>query len=164
MRRASAPESHRWRVAGMRVLYRVAFRLLQLRMIVLPGRGRGVKCVLTHGDEVLLVRHTYGPRQTWQLPGGGAVRGEDSMHAATREMEEELGLRGLRWRELRSMEMRLERMPVRVTCVHAELDDPTVRPDPVEIAQARWFALDELPARLGAEVEPLLDLLREPLP
>ncbi|HEY7961067.1 MAG TPA: NUDIX domain-containing protein [Solirubrobacteraceae bacterium] len=149
----------RLRVAGLRALYRVAFRLLQLRMVLLPGRGRGVKCLLTCGDEVLLVRHTYGPRRTWQLPGGAAVRGEDAVRAAAREMEEELGLRELRWRELTTIDMRLEYMPVHVTCVHAALEDPTVSPDPVEIAQAQWFALDDLPRPLGAEVEPLLDVL-----
>ncbi len=34
-----------------------------------------------------------------------------------------------------------------------------MRPDPVEIAEARWFAMDELPGRLGSEVERILDLL-----
>ncbi len=57
--------AHGPRVAAQRLLYRVAFRLAQLRALVLPGRGRGVKCLLTHGDEVLLVRHTYGPRGVW---------------------------------------------------------------------------------------------------
>ncbi|MFI5008715.1 MAG: NUDIX domain-containing protein [Solirubrobacterales bacterium] len=151
--------SHGPRVAAQRLLYRVAFRLAQLRAIVLPGRGRGVKCLLTHGDEVLLVRHTYGPRGVWQLPGGGAHRGESSAHAATREMGEELGLDEQDWRELVTIDLRLEHMPVHLTCLHAELADPAVRPDPVEIAEARWFAMDELPGRLGSEVERILDLL-----
>jgi NAD+ diphosphatase len=150
---------HGPRVAALRLLYRVAFRLAQLRAIVLPGRGRGVKCLLTHGDEVLLVRHTYGPRGLWQLPGGGAHRGEPPAHAATREMREELGLGEQEWRELVTIDLRLEHMPVHLTCLHAELPEPALRPDPVEIAQAQWFAMDELPERLGSEVERMLDLL-----
>ena len=148
------------RVAVLRRLYRVAFRLAQLRAIVLRHRGRGVKCLLTHGHDVLLVLHTYGPRGVWQLPGGAARRGEPPALVAAREMEEELGLRDLEWCELVAVDMRLEHMPVDLTCLHAELAGPlALRPDPVEIAQTRWFAMDELPPRLGAEVGPLLDLL-----
>jgi 8-oxo-dGTP pyrophosphatase MutT (NUDIX family) len=148
------------RVTGLRVLYRVAFRLAQLRAIVLRRRSRGVKCLLTHdGREVLLVLHTYGPRTVWQLPGGGAHRGESPALTAAREMQEELGLRDLSWRELVTVDINLEHMPVNLTCMHAEVADPTLRLDPVEIAQARWFPFDRLPARLGEEVEQLLESL-----
>jgi 8-oxo-dGTP pyrophosphatase MutT (NUDIX family) len=151
--------SHGPRVAALRMLYRVAFRLAQARALVLPGRGRGVKCLLTHGDEVLLVRHTYGPRRQWVLPGGSAHRGETPASVAAREMREELDLRDVDWRELVTLDIRLEHMPVHLTCLHAELADPVVRLDPVEIEQAQWFAMDELPARLGSEVEQMLDRL-----
>jgi 8-oxo-dGTP pyrophosphatase MutT (NUDIX family) len=150
------------RVAGLRLLYRIAFRLAQLRAVVLRHRGRGVKCLLIHDHrEVLLVRHTYGPRSVWQLPGGGAHGGEASALTAAREMEEELGLRELSWRELLTFDISLEHMPVNLTCLHADVADPTLRPDPVEIAQARWFPFDHLPARLGDEVLQMLQLLRE---
>lgn len=147
------------RVAALRLLYRLAFRLAQTRALVFPGRGRGVKCLLTHGDELLLVRHTYGPRRLWVLPGGSAHRGEPPASVAAREMHEELGLRDVDWRELVTLDIRLERMPVHLTCLHAELVDPVVCPDPIEIDEARWFAMDELPARLGSEVEQMLDRL-----
>jgi ADP-ribose pyrophosphatase YjhB (NUDIX family) len=148
------------RVALLRRLYRLAWLGLQLRSIVIPRRGRGVKCVLTNGDRVLLVRHTYGQRATWYIPGGGVRRREAPLRAAEREMHEELGVSGLRWRELTTREMRLDRMSVRLTCLHAELADPErVRADPVEIAEVRWFARDELPVPHGEEVQPLLDLL-----
>ncbi len=145
------------RVAVLRRLYRVAWRVLQLRSLLIPGRGRGVKCVLTHGDRVLLVRHTYGERATWYLPGGGVRRRESPLHAAEREMQEELGVRDLSWRELATWDMRLERISVRITALHAELPDPTrLRVDPVEIAEIRWFARGQLPTRCGAEVQLLL--------
>jgi 8-oxo-dGTP pyrophosphatase MutT (NUDIX family) len=147
------------RVAALRMLYRLAFRLAQGRALVLPGRGRGVKCLLTHGDEILLVRHTYGPRRLWVLPGGSAHRGEPPASVAAREMREELDLRDADWHELITLDIRLDHMPVHLTCLHAELPDPAVRPDPVEIEQARWFAIDELPAPLGSEVEQMLDRL-----
>jgi 8-oxo-dGTP pyrophosphatase MutT (NUDIX family) len=147
------------RVAVLRRLYRVAWRGLQLRHLLIPGSGRGVKCVLTHREHVLLVRHNYGRRTTWYLPGGGVHRRESPLHAAEREMREELGVADLRWRELTTWDTRLERISVTLTALHAELADPArVRPDPVEIAEARWFARADLPRPRGSEVELLVTL------
>jgi 8-oxo-dGTP pyrophosphatase MutT (NUDIX family) len=149
------------RVAVLRRLYRVAWRGVQLRAQVWPRRGRGVKCLITHEGQVLLVRHSYGKRDTWYVPGGAARRGEPMMQAAARELEEELGVRGLPLRDMASMDMRLERIAVHIVCVHAELPDPAqVKVDPVEIAEARWFAMDALPIPRGSEVGLLVALLR----
>ena len=149
------------RVAAMRRLYRVAWLGLQLYATLIPRRGRGVKCVLTHGGRVLLVRHTYGQRRTWYVPGGGVHRREPPLRAAAREMGEELGVHDLRWQELLTRDMRIDRVAVRLTCVYAELSDPAaIRPDPVEIAEARWFELDALPVPLGSEVPLLVALLK----
>lgn len=149
-----------WRVVLLRVLYRVAWRALQVRSLVWPRRGRGVKFMLTHGGKVLLVRHAYGKRDTWYIPGGAARRREAPLDAAARELEEELGVRGLPLRDMASMNMRLERISVRITCVHAELPDPAaLRVDPVEIAEVRWFAMDALPSPLGTEVRMLVHML-----
>jgi ADP-ribose pyrophosphatase YjhB (NUDIX family) len=148
------------RVVLLRRLYRVAWRGVQLRALVWRRRGDGVKCVLTHGGEVLLVRHTYGRRDTWYLPGGAVRRGEPPPLAAAREMEEELGVRDLGLRELAAFDTRLEGITVRLTCMHAELPDPAlVRIDPVEIAEARWYEPRRLPLPRGSEVDPLLALL-----
>jgi 8-oxo-dGTP pyrophosphatase MutT (NUDIX family) len=150
---------HALRLAALRGLYRGAYRLLWIQGRLWPRRGRGVKCILTHGEEVLLVRHTYGPRGVWQLPGGAAHRGEPPLETARREMGEELGLGGLDWQELARTDLHLEHISVDLTCLHAELNDPTVRTDPVEIQEARWFSLAHLPRELGSEELRLLALL-----
>jgi 8-oxo-dGTP pyrophosphatase MutT (NUDIX family) len=145
----------------MRRVYRVAWRGVQLRAMLWRRSSSGVKCLLTHGEQVLLVRHTYGRRHVWYLPGGGVHRGEPPLRAAAREMEEELGLRDLDLRELATFETRLERIAVRLTCVQAEIADPAqVRIEPVEIAQVGWFARDRLPTPLGSEERALIGMLR----
>lgn len=148
------------RIALLRILYRVAWRALQLRSMLLPGRGRGVKCLLMHGGQVLLVRHTYGARRTWYLPGGALHRRERPVEGAARELREELGLEGVELRELATRDMRLERIAVRLTALHAELADPAVNTDAVEIAEARWFPVAELPVPRGSDVDFLLALWR----
>src|SRR5256885_12976469 len=82
-----------------RLGYRVAYTGLRTYWFVRRPKLSGVKCVLTDGDEVLLVRHTYGPR-AWDLPGGAIKRGEAPLHAASREMNEELGVAIADWRAL----------------------------------------------------------------
>jgi 8-oxo-dGTP pyrophosphatase MutT (NUDIX family) len=150
----------RLRLAAMRSLYRVAWRGVQLRS-ALGHRGNGVKCLLTHGEEVLMVRHTYGRREVWYLPGGGVRHGERPLRAAAREMEEELGLRDLRMGVLATYTTRLERIDVHLTCVHAEVADPgAVSPNPVEIAEVGWFDRRRLPARVGSEERRLMGMLR----
>src|SRR5438067_13089326 len=80
----------------LRVMYRCAYWLLRAYWFVRRPEVQGVKCVLTDGDQVLLVRHTYGHRE-WDLPGGAVKRDEPPLNAARREMHEELGIRNEEW-------------------------------------------------------------------
>jgi len=144
--------------ALQRVAYRVAYRLLGAYAYLLHPRANGVKCVLVHGDEVVLVRHTYGPRRVWQFPGGGLRRNEAALDAARREMREELGLRDLAFEPLTTIELELVHRRVSIAVTRAELPDTVLDPDPVEIAEARFFAHDALPAPLGQEVKAVVKM------
>ncbi len=99
---------------------------------------RGVKCVLTDGDQVLLVRHTYGPR-AWDLPGGAIKRSESPAEAARREMSEELGVSIDDWQPLGELVLTIDRREDRVHCFQAELSDPALDIDLGELAAASWF-------------------------
>ena len=55
-------------------------------------RTIGIRGLIVDGERrVLLVRHTYGPRQ-WHLPGGGVKRRESLVEALHRELREEVGV------------------------------------------------------------------------
>jgi ADP-ribose pyrophosphatase YjhB (NUDIX family) len=148
-------------VALLRTGYRIAYRLISAYSLVRRPRARGVKCVLAHGDRIVLVRHTYGPRRVWNIPGGGLHRGESTLDAARREMREELGLRDVEFHVLGQLELRLAHRRVTIGCAHAELPGTGLDPDPVEIAEARFFEHDALPAPLGDEVRTLVALAFE---
>ncbi len=142
-------------IRARRLGYRIAFRVLQVAWFVRRPRKSGVKCLITSDGRLLLVRHTYGPR-AWDLPGGAIKRGEPPLGAARREMQEELGLGDAAWRpagQLRGSDSFRHDV---IYCFRADLPQPTMRPDPVELATTRWFAPEALPSELARYVRPVL--------
>jgi 8-oxo-dGTP pyrophosphatase MutT (NUDIX family) len=128
--------------------YRLAFRVLSVWWFVRRPHKLGVKCVLTDGPRVLLVRHTYAGGE-WELPGGTPKRHEPALKAARREMREELGLTIDGWTELGQLRVRQYHREDTVTILHAELSAPTLRLDYAELAAADWFDRDALPPDRG---------------
>jgi 8-oxo-dGTP pyrophosphatase MutT (NUDIX family) len=127
-----------------RLGYQVASKLLFVLRFVFRPSLRGVRCVLRRGDDVLIVRHTYGNRR-WGLPGGAIKRREQPVEAARREMSEELGV-DLAWRSIGDMRfVGQERARHHVFCFTADLGDADVDVNAAEIAEARWFPADGLP-------------------
>jgi 8-oxo-dGTP pyrophosphatase MutT (NUDIX family) len=108
---------------------------------------QGVKCVLGCGEQILLVRHTYG-RRSWDLPGGGVKAGEAPVDAARREMAEELGIREAQWRPAGTVHGQEAFRRDTIHCFRAELTTTAVRPNLSELAEVRWFRPPELPADL----------------
>jgi 8-oxo-dGTP pyrophosphatase MutT (NUDIX family) len=136
-----------------RLGYRLAYAGLRVYWWVFRPRSSGVKCVLTHGDQVLLVRHAYGPRG-WELPGGSRKRGEEAKLTATREMQEELGLSVDSWHSLGQIEVVVDHHRDSLYCFQAEVGSPEVgSPELVvdlgELVAAEWFPKRQLPRPLG---------------
>ena len=113
---------------------------------LLRPRTRGVKVMLfDEAGAVLLVRHTYGRTDQFLLPGGGIRPFEKPAAAAAREVREELGC-GVA--DLVFVSTHISTSEGRRDTVHlyrARVDGDACA-DGVEIAEARFFALDALPA------------------
>jgi len=84
--------------------------------------------------------------------GGHLALGEDYDRAATRELGEELGVRGVVL-EGPLYEYRMA-SPIETEAVRSYrlFYDGPIRPDPVEIAEARFWSFDEIRAGLGRGV------------
>ena len=129
----------------MRWLLDPLYRLRRRLRRILRLQTRGVKVMLfNEQDELLLVRHTYGRTDLFLLPGGGVHRSEQPERAAAREVREELGcgVEGLSFvsRHVSSFEGRRDTIHLYRARIAG-----TVRADGIEVAEARFFALDALP-------------------
>src|SRR4051812_11928493 len=122
---------------------RVAYQLLRVYWYIARPDTYSVKCLLVAEEEVLLVRHTYGDRSRWWLPGGRIKRGEAPSAAARRELREELGVGP----PLRAIATWFERKRATTTyyCFKAEVAAANLTVNAGEIAEARWFPREGLP-------------------
>lgn len=107
----------------------------------------GVTGVVRDDEQrVLLLRHRmWSKARPWGLPTGFAARGEDFPGTVVREVKEETGLEVRAGRLLRltsGFKLRVE------VAYEAVLVGGTLRLDPFEILEARWFARDDLPEGL----------------
>jgi 8-oxo-dGTP pyrophosphatase MutT (NUDIX family) len=142
-------------VAVRRAALRGAYTGLRVYWFLAHPEVEGVKCVLTRGEQVLLVRHTYGDRG-WDLPGGRARRDEPPVRTATREMHEELGVLIDKWAPLGEVVGTVDHRRDRMQCFQAELRDGRLRIDLGELAAVQWFPRRQLPDRVCHYVREIL--------
>jgi ADP-ribose pyrophosphatase YjhB (NUDIX family) len=129
----------------MNVLLQIAYRLRKLAFRLLDIETSGAKVmVFNAAGELLLIRNSYGPTHLFVLPGGGIDRGETPEAAAAREVKEEVGLEvgDVRFVACYSNRSEGHRDTIHLFTARA---DGAPQADAMEVAEARFFALDALP-------------------
>ena len=97
------------------------------------------------GESVLLIQRKHPPMKgAWALPGGFVDQGEDPIHAAVRELEEETGLKGTKPRLIMVMGDPARDPRKHIVSVVYEMDvstdqEPTAGDD---AADARFWPID----------------------
>lgn len=120
----------------------------------------GIAAVARSSDgRVLLVRRA--DTGTWALPGGTLEWGEELADALPREIEEETGATYVRFERVTGVYSKPER-DVRfhavTVCVAIEVAEPVKGPkNPLEIREAKLFAVDDVPAELANGMRDMFD-------
>lgn len=105
---------------------------------------RGVKAVITYGNDVLLIRNAYG-RRNWTFPGGGVKAQEDKEKALKREVMEEVGFDLKKAVFAGSFVSSKEYKKDNISVYFSRIETKNVKKDDLEIAEAEWFPLDKMP-------------------
>lgn len=104
----------------------------------------GVRCIITHENKILLVRHTYGSR-LWTVVGGGVEKGETFEQTAKRETAEEVGIEITDLQKIGELPYNGEFKKDTIHIFTASALNPSLQIDASEIKEAAWFALDNIP-------------------
>ncbi len=139
------------------VIYEVSRHLLRRPVVGICAVPR------TADGRILLVRRT--DTGTWALPGGTLEWGEQLSEALPREIEEETGAQWVALGRVTGVYSRPDRdlrFHAVTVCVLGEVAEPIAGPDnPMEIAEARLFEPEALPAELAMGMSDMLaDALR----
>lgn len=138
----------------LRVVYRYGHHLARGYWRIRRPAVFGVKAVLRDDEgRILLVRHTYGDRAAWGLPGGGRHGDDPPEQTATREVREEVGADVTAWETLGEIYSEALHKRDTVTVLVGDWPGGEPRLQGAELAEAAWFALDALPERLAFEAE-----------
>jgi 8-oxo-dGTP diphosphatase len=124
--------------------YRIADRLIRLYWFVCRPRTYGARCVVVCGQQLLLIRQTYGDRR-WTLPGGRLAKGEASEAAVRREVQEEVGITLDAVTPLGEFVSTQSYNTDTVSVFTARVPSRACAIDRREVAEARWFAIGALP-------------------
>jgi 8-oxo-dGTP pyrophosphatase MutT (NUDIX family) len=121
-----------------------------------------VKCIVRDDrDRVLFVRHTYGDRSVWELPGGGRRSREEPEAAIRREMREELGIELVDVRAAGELEIGSGHKRTLLHCFAATTGGAPIRLAAAEIGEARWAPPHAPPQPLNPDAATVIGLARE---
>lgn len=143
----------------MSAAIQAAYRLKRGVLRLLRWPTTGVKAIVfdARGD-VLLIRNRYGRTDLWVLPGGGVKRGEPPHHAAVREVMEETGCTLASVERIAVLRSAAEGKRDTIHLFRATTRD-TPAADSIEVADARFVALNDLPATTSPATRRRLDEL-----
>lgn len=147
-----------------RILLRLTYPFVRLYWELFKPKTFGVKVIIEHAGQWLLIKNSYGG-DTWTFPGGGIDKGESPTDAAVREVKEEVGfvLDSGVMKELGSYVTTHEGKIDTVYVFHAA-GAGAIAVDGTEVITAEWFSRMNLPENLGIQAKKCLEMWHSKTP
>jgi ADP-ribose pyrophosphatase YjhB (NUDIX family) len=136
------------------VIYKFAYPFFKIYWFIFRPKTQGVQCLILSGDQLLLIRHTYG-NSAWTLSGGGIKKGETKEQAVKREVKEELGLDitpEYSGEYTHDTEYKIDT----VYCFAVRIEKVEPKIDHGEVKEAKWWNINDLPKDHSKRLERLL--------
>jgi ADP-ribose pyrophosphatase YjhB (NUDIX family) len=140
------------------LLYKFAYLFLRVYWFIFRPTTRGVICLILSGDELLLIRQTYG-RPAWTLSGGGFKKNETKEEAVKREVKEELGL-NITPEYIGQFTHNPEHKTDTVFCFVARIEKVDPKIDGLEIKEAKWWNINDLPENHSTNLQRVISMYK----
>ena len=113
--------------------------IIKAYFIIFSPETRGVRIILTHKNEILFVKNSYGLK--YNFPGGGIGKSEDPEKGIKREVKEELGvdLGGVVYITSLVPDIEYEYRKNTISIFTSELPNKDIKLKSLEIADAQWL-------------------------
>jgi ADP-ribose pyrophosphatase YjhB (NUDIX family) len=119
----------------------------------------GVKVVVENNGKVLMGRISYAHKK-WIFPGGGVEKGETFLQAASRELEEEMGIKSKNLVEMGEYTSDRNFKKNIVKCFYLNTDSSLVKIDNFEITESGWYEIGNLPNDCSPSVLKILEIYK----
>jgi ADP-ribose pyrophosphatase YjhB (NUDIX family) len=140
------------------IIYKFVYPFFKVYWLVFRPKTRGVICLILSGDELLLIRQTYG-RSAWTLSGGGFKKNETKDEAIKREVKEELGL-NITPEYIGEFTHNPEHKIDTVSCFVARVEKVDPKIDHLEIKEAKWWNINNLPEDRSMSLQRVISMYK----
>lgn len=121
---------------------------------------QGIACLAECEGKILLIRHRYGKRNLWSVPGGSKGPYEKPKRAAVREIWNLMGIDIRSASEVNTILTDHDHPDDIVHCFIVHVPEMVADPDPDLILEAKWFDLDNIPSKLTLVAKVLIQKLK----
>jgi len=133
----------------------VLYPLAKIYCLIFKPSRIGVKIIIKHGNEILLLKRSYG-KKVWTLPGGGISKNESPEEAARREVREEVGINLENISQYGSFRHEGKDIKDFVYVFVTEVQNKSFDLNNYEIEDARWFNIEDLKIKTVEWQTPIL--------
>jgi len=141
------------------LIYKIAYPAMRVYWYMVRPKTSGVRCVILHEGKVLLIKHAYAS-SLLTVPGGGMKKHESPEEAIRSEVAEEVGLVIADVTSVGTVRNDKEYKRDTIYVFSAFVLSPILHIDSVEIAEAGWYSLSDLPDTVSPLCKQFLGLAK----